>query len=148
MEDLAKAQNTLLNTTMDEKVEDDLGKRFASIQKHLLNNVLTKYDYNGDDEIEAEEFITLKLNDDKNENKTEAKTDAYVMFNLIDQCMGDSNERLSDDEIRTFAKYADEKGMDLNEYYNWLLQNNFKAKEAGNHQYYEDVLNAFKTIKK
>jgi len=60
--------------------------------------------------------------------------------------MGNSDGVIDEAEIGTYMDNARKKGMDSKEYYNWLLDNNFKAEDASNHGFYQEVLQKYQEI--
>lgn len=148
-EDLSQAMELMLNMLQEEnpQLEQELTQRSEEIynKKSELKNILG-YDIDKDKEIQQEEFM-LAMEKIKGDSP-EAKAGAYCVWQIMNSVIGDDSDKKGTLDIGDIGSYIEaqyDSGFDAEGYYNYLLQN-FTNKDAPNYGYYQQVLNAYKSL--
>ena len=154
-EDLAQAMETMLGMleSEDSQLEQELADRSEFLyqsqkeaKKQELKRILG-WDSNKDKEIQQEEFM-IAMENEKGDTP-EAKAGAYCVWNVMGNVIGDDSDEkntldIGDMGLNIEAQY--DSGFNSQDYYDYLLQENFVNENAPYHGYYQEVLEAYKNI--
>ena len=140
-EDLAQASETMLGTLEEEnpQLEQELAQR-----RDYLD--LLSFDLDEDGLVQKEEYMLNQEAMQDNGKTPEAKAGAFCVFDALDGAMGNGDGVLDDKELLTYVNNQYKKGLGAQDYYDYLLQENFVNENAPNHGYYQEVLGAYKNI--